>query len=174
MSHLSHRRGDPLDALSLTLEIRARCGAGSSWGMLGSEDGAQTWSSINTGLTSQSIQTLLLDPHDSTTLYAGTPAGLFKSTNRGSTWQLVLESKTGFVLAVDPLGDNTIYAASSAAGILKSTDGGKNWVTLNSCKPATGISCGSIRPVPTPSMQVPSEEYALARGQGAPIGGFRP
>ena len=133
---------------------------------------AQTWSSINTGLTSQSIQTLLLDPHDSTTLYAGTPAGLFKSTNRGSTWQLVLESKTGFVLAVDPLGDNTIYAASSAAGILKSTDGGKNWVTLSSCKPATGIRVvGRSVQFQHPLCQVPSEGgYASARGQGAPIG----
>jgi photosystem II stability/assembly factor-like uncharacterized protein len=75
---------------------------------------------------------LVIDPQDSATFYAGTDAGLYKSTDRGLTW-----NNTGMIglstLAIDRLASSTLYGLApgddnSVTTILfKSTDGGENW-----------------------------------------------
>jgi photosystem II stability/assembly factor-like uncharacterized protein len=82
---------------------------------------------------------LAIDPQNTTTLYAGTSAGLFKSTDGGASWT---EANSGLPagivsLVIDPQNTSTIYAAiySSAylnGGVYKSTDGGANWKLTNS------------------------------------------
>ena len=57
-------------------------------GMSKSTDGGATWVAINTGLTSQGVRVLAMDPKDPSTLFAGTNRGLFKTTNGGETWVL--------------------------------------------------------------------------------------
>jgi len=73
------------------------------------------------------ISALAIDPLTPTTLYAGTPGGVFKSTDGGTSW-----SASGLVnisaLAIDPLTPTTLYAGSSVlGGVFKSTDGGVSW-----------------------------------------------
>ena len=46
---------------------------------------AGTWSAINTGLPGQWVIALIIDPQTPTTVYAGTPSGVFKSTDGGGT-----------------------------------------------------------------------------------------
>ncbi len=74
------------------------------------------------------------------TIYAGsgegfgnidevTGNGIFKSTDRGSTWNLLTNSTPlGDInrLAVDPANENNVLAASNS-GIYHSTDGGNSW-----------------------------------------------
>jgi hypothetical protein len=55
-----------------------------------SQDGGQNWQPIHQGLSLTKIQSLVLDPSEPGTLYAGsTGDGLFVSRNRGDSWSLV-------------------------------------------------------------------------------------
>src|SRR5882762_4679096 len=72
------------------------------------------------------ISALVIDPLTPTTLYAGTPGGMFKSTDGGATWSASALVNTISALAIDPLTPNILYAAVSG-GIFKSTDGGVTW-----------------------------------------------
>jgi photosystem II stability/assembly factor-like uncharacterized protein len=73
------------------------------YGIFKSIDGAQSWHESNAGLTSLYVQTLLISPHDHHELYAGTIAGVFKSTDSGETWKIVLDKgRTRYALAADP------------------------------------------------------------------------
>ena len=63
--------------------------------------------------------------------YAGTQAGIFKSTNSGATWVSVggdlLKSRVVRSLAVHPVSGQVVYAGSYGRGIYKSTNGGATW-----------------------------------------------
>ena len=88
-------------------------------------------------------------PKEKRVLYAGTaPAGLFRSEDRGKSWQPVAginEHPTrenwgpgagGMSLhsfQIDPHDPKKMYAAISAAGAFRTDDGGENWAPINSC-----------------------------------------
>jgi photosystem II stability/assembly factor-like uncharacterized protein len=102
-------------------------------GLFESTDGGATWARPVTtnGTVNPNINALLVDPLVPGTLYAGTSAGFFKSTNNAGTWRI---SSTGLsspdvrVLAID----TTIPAlyAGTAAGVARSTNGGGRWTML--------------------------------------------
>jgi photosystem II stability/assembly factor-like uncharacterized protein len=85
------------------------------------------------------IGSLLVDPHDSRTLYASAGYnGVFKSTDGGDSWiylDQVVQSywDSGlFTLALDPKTPGTLYAGSASiddgtGALMKSTDGGSTW-----------------------------------------------
>jgi photosystem II stability/assembly factor-like uncharacterized protein len=95
--------------------------------------GINVWTSI--GLQGESINTLAIDPQTPTTLYAGANGGgVFKSTDRGSSWSAINRgiTYTGInALAIDPQAPTTLYAASEYGGVYKSIDGGQVWVSVN-------------------------------------------
>ncbi|MEE8104075.1 MAG: hypothetical protein V3T86_00920 [Planctomycetota bacterium] len=82
-------------------------------------------------------------------LYAGTaPAGLFRSEDRGQTWQPVNglnKHKTRkdwqpgaggqclHSIQIDPHDPKRMYVAISAAGTFRTDDGGEKWTPINSC-----------------------------------------
>ena len=81
------------------------------------------------------------------TIYAGTGAGVFKSTDGGMNW--VSSGLTSFgvaALAIDPTNPSTLYAGTgSGGGVFKSTDGGESWIPVNdglelSSFPSHGVS----------------------------------
>lgn len=81
---------------------------------------------------------LAVDPTNSSVLYAGSQtAGLFKSTDGGTTWQSINNGTINtfgsppriHALAVDPKTPTTIYAASGD-GIYRSLDAGGHWVFI--------------------------------------------
>ena len=81
--------------------------------------------------------TLVLDPTNPSTLYAGTFGhGAFKSTDSGANWVAINNGLTiPFVivvaLVIDPTNTSTLYAGISGRGVFKSTDRGANWVAIN-------------------------------------------
>jgi photosystem II stability/assembly factor-like uncharacterized protein len=83
-------------------------------------DGGDSWKAIDTGLNSNQINTLVIDPAMRTTLYAGTPDGVFKSTNSGRSWVATGLSATPVkVLAIDPQTPATMYAGTDGDGVYK-------------------------------------------------------
>jgi photosystem II stability/assembly factor-like uncharacterized protein len=83
---------------------------------------------------------LAIDPQSSSTVYALTPAGIFKSQDSGASWRATspvpaVETSGGFTptpLVLDPLVSGTLYAGTISSGIFKSTDGGASWKAVNS------------------------------------------
>ena len=96
------------------------------------------WTPMNNGFTpssTPSILALVIDPQNTSTVYAGTGGfGVFKSIDGGANW---VPSSTGIAsglinaLAMDPGRPNVLYAATSSSGVFRSTNGGANWTPLN-------------------------------------------
>jgi uncharacterized protein (TIGR03437 family) len=84
------------------------------------------------------VAQVLADPGSANTLYAGTPAGLFKSTDNGTTWNQVIINPLGqpqppvVSLAIDPTTPGVLFLGTDAAHqyLLRSTDGGASWQAI--------------------------------------------
>lgn len=125
-------------------------------GLWRSVNAGETWQPIDDFLAVLSTTTLATDPTNPSILYAGTGegfgnagairgAGVFKSTDGGTTWTQIAATATEDWytvnwLAIAPNG-TTLLAATTAAsgGIWRSTDSGTSWT-----KVAEGADIGYI------------------------------
>jgi len=85
------------------------------------------------------VNTVVVDPNNANTIYAGAPAGgIWKSTDAGVNWTPLTDDlpQIGVSgIAIDPNNSQIIYistgdddaADSYSIGVLKSTDGGSTW-----------------------------------------------
>lgn len=92
------------------------------------------------------IRVLAIDPTYTSTVYAGTNQGVYKSTNGGNSWSAMntgIPSGKGYIyaFAIDPSKPSTIYAGinypyGAGGGVYKSIDGGGSWTAMNAGFPA--------------------------------------
>ena len=126
-------------------------------GVSKSTNGGASWTLANTGLGSQPISTLVVDPKVSGTLYAGsnqtnaagTIGGVYKSTDGGGSWVRVntgLTTVSVSSLAINPATTTTIYAGTNGGGVFQSIDGGANWTARNSGLSFLQISALAVDP----------------------------
>jgi hypothetical protein len=90
------------------------------------------WSS--SGLDSLIVHALVIDPVTTSTLYAATSGGVYKSTNAGVDWDDVNTGLTNTnvrCLVIDPLDPDILYAGTFGGGVFKTIDGGANWDAFN-------------------------------------------
>ena len=146
-------------------------------GVYKSLDGGATWK--NMGLSrSEHIGNILVDPRDSDVIYVaaqgplwspGGERGVYKSTDGGESWDLVLEGANAYTGAnevhFDPRNPDVLYAAmhqrfrnvaallngGPGSGIYKSTDAGQTWRELTSGIPADhkgkiGLAVSPVNP----------------------------
>lgn len=113
------------------------------------------------------IQALAIDPKTPTTVYAGTGtdrAGVFKSTDGGTTWTAMNtglpDIPTVTPLAIDPVTPTTVYAGTDDAGVFKSTDGGATWEVMNTGLTSLFVTSLAINP------ETPTRVYAGTKGGG--------
>ena len=86
------------------------------------------WSS--SGLDSLTVYALAIDPVTTSTIYAATGGGVYKSTDSGATWDPVNTGLTTIdvrCLVIDPVATSTLYAGTNGGGVFKTTDGGTGW-----------------------------------------------
>jgi hypothetical protein len=115
-----------------------------------STDDGEAWSRVAAGF-SISPRTLVIDPTEPSTLYAGTLdfGGVYKSVDGGSTWRSHgIYGDAVRALVLDPLDPATLYAsisgwASDGSSIFKSTDAGSTWRFLGGL---TGLRALAINP----------------------------
>jgi hypothetical protein len=122
-------------------------------GLYKSIDGAATWTNDNYGLgvpvstfatfPFAGASALAIHPTDTSTIYATTATGVFKSTNGGRTWSarnngLPNSGMSVGLLVMDPVTPSTLYVTANGA-IYKTTDGSASWNLRSS-----GLISGSI------------------------------
>lgn len=116
-------------------------------GLWRTEDDGTTWTSLFDQYSSFAIGDLAVTP-DGQTLWLGTGennaarthytgTGVFKSTDRGATWQHMGLADTLHIgrIVIDPKNANTVFVAATGGqysegpdrGVYKTTDGGKTW-----------------------------------------------
>jgi photosystem II stability/assembly factor-like uncharacterized protein len=100
-------------------------------------DGGTSWRNLRTSVEI-AFNTIAIDPVTSTTVYAGTSAGLSKSSDGGATWNDTGLGPWVNVLAIESVHPNILYAAISTwfyqtgfGGLFKSIDGGANWSSIS-------------------------------------------
>jgi len=79
------------------------------------------------------IHTLVIDPQHAEVLFAGTPSGIYTSTNAGADWSPVAPEtfacRNVHRLAVDTMDRRILYAGTDD-GLYRSMDGGDTWTRL--------------------------------------------
>jgi photosystem II stability/assembly factor-like uncharacterized protein len=80
------------------------------------------------GTFSAGVYAISIDPGTPSTLYAGGPYGVFKSTDAGESWVFsrVGRSNDVHVIVIDPFQASTVYAGTMD-GFFRSTDGARTW-----------------------------------------------
>jgi len=76
------------------------------------------------------IHDVSIDPENTTTVYAATDDGVFRTENAGRSWEHVsaqLAIQEVHPVTVDSLNHNTIYAGTWGDGVYRSKDKGNTW-----------------------------------------------
>jgi photosystem II stability/assembly factor-like uncharacterized protein len=107
-------------------------------GVYQSTDGL-SWQQSIEGLSSPSVQALLVEPGGS--LLAGTATGLFRSHDEGKNWQAMPSSGSVVVRTlIMGLNGQRLVMGTLGKGVLASDDGGESWQPINQ-----GLSSLNVR-----------------------------
>jgi photosystem II stability/assembly factor-like uncharacterized protein len=161
-------------------------------GVYKSEDGGRSWTNTGLGESSQ-IGSIVIDPRDCNTVYVaahgkvfggGGERGLFKTTDGGETWDLVLETENEWTgvneVVMDPRDPDMLLAVTwqrnrrqfgyiaggPGSSIWRSSDGGETWTDSKSGLPSSEL--GRIGLAKSPAN--PDVVYAIV--EAASNGGF--
>jgi len=105
-------------------------------GVFKSSNARLIWGKNNIGMTYDWVRDIAIDgsstdPYVSTSIYAGTAGGFFKSMDSGGVWSA---SNTGLsnqdVRTVEEIG-GIVYVGTWGGGVFKSTNAGTNWSPIN-------------------------------------------
>ncbi|MBN2053583.1 hypothetical protein JW905_01595 [bacterium] len=105
-------------------------------GIYRSTDGGATFTNCSTGLNHLHAADIAVDPGDPTRVYAAaneqvrdisSSAGLYVSTDGGTTWLKRLDELHLLSVAVDPVQPSTILCGSHYDSLFLSTDSGTSW-----------------------------------------------
>lgn len=98
-----------------------------------STDGAQTWSGSAAPATINPFALCVaINPQNPSIVYAGTSAGVIKSSDGGDTWVALptgLTTSAVIALIIDPNTPSVMYAGTSG-GVFMTTNGGENWTSI--------------------------------------------
>jgi PKD repeat protein/photosystem II stability/assembly factor-like uncharacterized protein len=118
---------------------QGRLTLGGDWKPLGPSSWNRT-SGWNPGVGR--VVCIAVEPVSQNLIYIGSPTGgLWKSTNAGSTWNVLTDDMPVmdvWSVSIDPNDTSKIFMGTSGGGVMKSIDGGQNWSNL----PGTG---GTVR-----------------------------
>ncbi len=114
ISRVSALAVDPVDSMIVYLATQGG-------GVMQSSSFCFAWESRNEGLESLNVNSIVIDPEERNTLYAGTDSGIYITQNAGYSWQKINDGLLGvnvvYAVAIDPF-DNSVYA-STPYGIFK-------------------------------------------------------
>lgn len=124
--------------------------------------GSEQWEEISGFTGFGTVLQIAFDPINPDIIYAVNGIEVYKSTDKGLTWNVKSDGLTGFGLfsfTVDPVNSQILYLVNTG-NVLKSVDGGDHWSVINTNLKASYINTIDVDP------QNPSVIYA-----GTPING---
>ena len=138
-----------------------------------SPDGGSDWKVLSALGLGSAVNGLAADPTNLSTLYAGAPQGVFKSTDGGASWTNVFGKGSVAALVMDPTQSKTLYSvlgnqyalSSGFQGVFKSIDGGANWFPINTGLDAV-FAAGSLPTAITIAPRNPNAIYLATSGSG--------
>lgn len=123
--------------------------AGTDKGLYRSDNAGESWTHIESPLSSYAVWALTMDAQQPETMFAGTGtpcrATLFQSVDGGNTWEerqaaiadecpnVGIPRVTG--IAIDPVNRDHIWMGIEVDGVRHSGDGGQTWETINGAIP---------------------------------------
>jgi len=146
--------------LITTKTIEPREGGGYDFGsgaLYRSEDGAESWQRVAKGDWMAYPWDVVCDPRDPDTLYVATKddphvaspyvteGGVYRSVDRGETWERILENIAPQRITVDEENADIIYVGTEYDGVYRTSDGGRVWNRLKGI-PFTNCFAVSIDP----------------------------
>jgi photosystem II stability/assembly factor-like uncharacterized protein len=124
--------------------------AGTSKGLLVSEDAGQSWSEALPGPTAQAVFAVAVHPANDQVLFVGTRDGLWKTEDAGNQWSKVTvglpDRHVTLAMAFCAYAPYHAYLGTARHGVFHSVDGGHSWVPASQGLPAAPGD-GHIMPV---------------------------
>ncbi len=103
----------------------------SGTGILRSENGGDTWQTVNRGLTDLTVNALIINPDNPQILYAATNSNIYKSLDGADSWSPIpdtlLEGIKIRSLHFDESDRDRVYAGTDF-GIVYTVNAGDNWI----------------------------------------------
>ncbi len=104
-------------------------------GIFRQADGEDGWKDISDGLPGEpQVRALLLRADNPAVVFAGTQDGVYRSPDRGASWQRLPDPAGGrevWSLTAHPSDPNVIFAGYEPCAIARSQDGGETWQEMN-------------------------------------------
>jgi len=126
--------------------------AGTSGGVYKTSNKAVRWDKVNNGLVAPdmvktsralNVTAVVVDPFVSSTVYAATLTGLYRTTDGAKSWTRIGESLADqmiIAMILDRTKPGVIYL-TGRDGIHRSEDGGSTWRTINQGLVTTNVRC---------------------------------
>jgi photosystem II stability/assembly factor-like uncharacterized protein len=111
--------------------------------------GSEQWEEIIGLIGYGGARQIAFDPIDTEIIYVLTGTTVYKSTDKGLTWNEKGEGLTGFgpfSFTVDPVNPQTLYLVNTGK-VLKSIDGGDHWSVINTNLKASYINTIDVDPL---------------------------
>jgi len=103
---------------------------GTTTGVWRSIDSGDNWEKISSSTMPVNIDSMAVDPRNTSTIYAGTWWRAYKTTDSGKSWRLIkngmIDDSDVFAITINPKNPDYIIA-SACSGIYDSSNGGEKW-----------------------------------------------
>ena len=93
------------------------------------------------------LSTLVIDPTDPATMYAGAQSsGVWKTVDGGQSWQPISDAATLSVagLALDPSLPSRLYLVTRSSGVYRSIDSGTSWTQISTADLLAIVHAGAF------------------------------
>lgn len=98
-----------------------------------SKDAGETWTKLESDTVPVNVNSMAVDPRNTSTIYAGTWWRPYKSTDSGKSWKLIkngmIDDSDVFAITINAENPEHIIA-SACSGIYESFNGGERWAKI--------------------------------------------
>ena len=122
-----------VNALAIDPSAPSTVYAATTNGLFKTEDAAESWARIGSGLTDDFIMAIQIDSLSPNIVYVGHRGGIGKSTDYGKTWTVMNAGLTRTnvrTLVMSPHDSALLFAGMNRGGLFRSSDGAVTWTPV--------------------------------------------
>jgi photosystem II stability/assembly factor-like uncharacterized protein len=119
----------------------------STYALLRSQDGGQSWQVLLSGTSAASVVTdIAVSASNPLQVWAATQGGLFRSADRGDTWSNAASGGV-FAVGLSPAEPAVVYAGANNGTVIRSADSGAQWTDVTHGQGAGTVRAIAVSPV---------------------------